>query len=189
MSVNRIIFAVIAVIIGVLFLTYNRLVQLRQARQNAFADIDVQLRQRYDLVPRLVETVKGYAAHEKGVMETVTAARAQVGSAQGDAGAARLQAESALGASIGRLLAVSENYPALKADASFQQLMGELTNLEDKIAAARRFFNNATSEYNSSVQMFPANIFAGMFGFRTEPFFEIAAADKDAVNQAPDVKF
>ncbi len=167
---------------------YNRLVALRQGRRNAFADIDVQLKQRYDLVPNLVEAVKAYAAHEKGVFESVTQARAQVGSTQG-AGSERIAAENMLGGALGRLLAVSENYPALQADQNFRQLQSELADLENKIAAARRFFNNATSEYNTAVQSFPSNVLAGMFGFKEEPFFEVDAAERKTVEAAPQVKF
>lgn len=167
---------------------YNRLVALRQGRRNAFADIDVQLKQRYDLVPNLVETVKAYAAHEKGVFESVTQARTQVGNTQG-AGAERIAAENMLGGALGRLLAVSENYPALQADQNFRQLQSELADLENKIAAARRFFNNATSEYNIAVQSFPSNVLAGMFGFKEEPFFEVDAAERKIVEAAPQVKF
>src|SRR5688500_2870592 len=157
-----IILAVAAVVAVMCIVIYNRLVALRQTRQNAFSDIDVQLRQRYDLVPSLVETVKGYAAHEQQVFDNVTRARAQVGQSQGgDAGGERLQAEALLGGALGRLIAVAENYPALQADQSFRQLMTELADLENKIAAARRFFNSATNELNTAVQQFPANMIAG----------------------------
>ncbi len=178
-----------AAVAGFLVLLYNRLVALRQTRLNAFSDIDVQLKQRYDLVPRLVETVKGYAAHEKGVLETVTAARAAVGTAASGAGSERLQAEGALGGALARLMVVAENYPTLKADGNFQNLMNQLSGIEDKIAAARRFFNNATNEYNTGVQQFPANIIAGMFHFGTEPFFDVSSDEKAAINKAPEVKF
>lgn len=185
----KIIAVVAVVLIGLLMITiYNRLVALRQTRMNAFSDIDVQLKQRYDLVPQLVETVKGYAAHEKTIFENVTAARAQVGQTQG-AGQDRLQAEGLLGGALGRLLMVAENYPALKADANFRELMTQLTDIENKVAAARRFFNNATNEYNTAVQQFPANIFSAAWGFRDEPFFEVSAEEKTAINQAPPVKF
>lgn len=168
---------------------YNRLVALRQARMNAFSDIDVQLRQRYDLVPSLVETVKGYAAHEKQVFENVTQARAAVGQAPGGADGARLQAETLLGGALGRLFAVAENYPALQADQSFRQLMSELSDLENKIAAARRFFNSATNELNTAVQQFPANLMAGPLGFKTEPFFENDPETAAAAQKPPAVKF
>lgn len=185
---NWIWLALLAAFIVFLAAIYNRLVALRQARKNAFADIDVQLKQRYDLVPNLVETVKAYASHEKGVFESVTQARAQVGNAQGT-GTERIAAEAALGGALGRLLAVSENYPALQADQNFRQLQAELSDLENKIAAARRFFNNATSEYNTAVQSFPANLIASPLGFHDEPFFEVDAAERKAAEQAPQVKF
>ena len=167
---------------------YNRLIALRQTRKNAFADIDVQLQQRYDLVPRLVETVKGYMTHEKEVLENVTAARAQVGQASGE-GQERFEAEGLLGAALGRLFAVAEDYPDLKADANFRQLMAELSDIENKIAAARRFFNNATNELNTAVEQFPANIIAGVFGFHTQPFYEIDPALEEQVRKAPEVNF
>lgn len=167
---------------------YNRLVSLRQNRKNAFSDIDVQLKQRADLVPSLVETVKGYASHEKTVLESVTAARASATSQSG-AGAGRLQAEARLGGALAGLLAISENYPALKADANFQRLMGELSDIENKIAAARRYFNNATSEYNTGTQQFPSSIIAGMFGFAPEQFYEDTTTDRATLEKAPSVKF
>jgi LemA protein len=166
---------------------YNRLVALRQNRMNAYSDIDVQLKQRFDLVPQLVDSVKGYVTHEKTVLETVTAARASVGAAHG--ADQRLAAEGKLGGALMGLFAVAENYPQLKADQNFQQLMSELSDIENKIAAARRFFNNATSELNTAVQQFPANIVAGMFGFKTENFFEDTSVTRAELERAPSVKF
>ncbi|MGE3624657.1 MAG: LemA family protein [Bdellovibrionales bacterium] len=166
---------------------YNRIVALVQRRKNAFSDIDVQLKQRSDLIPNLVDTVKGYASHEKGVFERVTEARAAVGKSSGIDG--RAKAEGALGAAVMGLFAVAENYPQLKADGSFQKLQAELSDLENKIAAARRFFNNATSEYNAAIAQFPAVLIARMFGFREEGFFELDAAEKDAVKTPPKVSF
>lgn len=169
---------------------FNRFIALRQARKNAFADVDVQLKQRFNLVPQLVETVKGYATHEKGVFETVTQARAQVGKTAGSgAGGERLKAESALGMALTGLFAVAENYPALKADQNFRQLMSELSDIENKIAAARRFFNSATNEYNTAIQQFPGFLIASACGFRIEPFFELEGGENDPARQAPDVKF
>ncbi len=181
-----IVLAVTGAVALLLITLYNRLVALRQNRNNAFADIDVQLRQRYDLVPSLVETVKGYAAHEKSVLENVTAARAGIG--QSHTLNERIAAEKTLGAALVNLNAVAENYPALKADQSFQQLMAELSDIENKIAAARRFFNNATSEFNTTVQQFPANILSGLFGFKPEPFYE-DPLDRATLATAPSVKF
>ena len=166
---------------------YNRLVALRQNRNNAFSDIDVQLKQRYDLVPQLVETVKGYATHEKGVFETVTAARAGV--AKSHTQDERLTAEKSLSGALVNLYAVAENYPALKADQNFQQLMTELSDIENKIAAARRFFNNATNELNTSVQQFPANFIAQIFGFKPESFYEDTSVTRETLEKAPAVKF
>ncbi len=179
---------IIIFIVGLLVLLYNRLVALRQTRNNAFSDIDVQLKQRYDLVPQLVETVKGYAAHEKQVFENVTNARAAVGSAKA-AGGERVAAEQALGGALMGLLAVAENYPDLKADQNFQKLMDELSDIENKISAARRFFNNATAEYNTATEQFPAVMIAGAFGFKKEEFFELDEAEAAAVHKAPEVKF
>lgn len=183
-----IVLGVVGVIAVLLIVLYNRLVALRQTRENAFSDIDVQLKQRFNLVPQLVETVKGYAAHEKETFENVTNARAQVGAAKGATGE-RVNAENVLGGALMGLLAVAENYPDLKADRNFQKLMDELSDIENKIAAARRFFNNATAEYNTATQQFPAVLIANMFGFSQEDFFELDEAEAAAVHKAPEVKF
>ncbi len=175
-----------AIVVGGIVI-YNRLVALRQNRNNAYADIDVQLNQRFDLIPNLVETVKGYAAHEKGVFEKVTQMRAKVEDA-GSPGE-RLQAEQALGKAMVNVLAVAENYPDLKADQNFQQLMAELSDIENKLAAARRFFNNATSEYNTAIEQFPANLIAKNFNFKEEEFYEIDEAEREVMEKAPDIKF
>ncbi len=181
--------AIILIPAAFVILIYNRIIALRQNRKNAFSDIDVQLKQRFNLVPQLVETVKGYAAHEKTLFENVTAARARVGQSQGEVGGARLAAESLLGGALGNLIAVAENYPALKADGNFQKLMAELSDIENKIAAARRFFNSATGEYNTAIQQFPGNFIAGMFGFGEEAFFELAENEKAAVAEPVPFKF
>ena len=177
----------IVVLIGVLFIgAYNRLVALRQNTNEAFADIDVQLKQRQDLVPNLVETVKGYAAHERGTLDEVTQARAAaVGAGNIEQ---RAQAENALTGALGKLMAVAEAYPDLKANQNFLQLQSELSDLENKIAAARRFFNNAVGEYNASIQRFPAVLIAGMAGFASRDFFD-AGPDRAAMQTAPQVKF
>lgn len=182
-----VVLAVVAAIVVLFIAIYNRIVALRQRRKNAFSDIDVQLKLRVDLVPNLVETVKGYAAHEKGLLENVTKARATA--MQGGSISERVPAEAALGAAVMKLMAVAENYPQLKADANFRQLQSELSDIENKIAAARRFFNNATSEYNTAIQQFPAVLIAGMAGFREEVFFELDEAEKAAVKDAPKVSF
>ncbi len=183
-----VIWAVIGAVVVLFIVLYNRLVALRQTRENAFSDIDVQLKQRYNLVPQLVETVKGYASHESEVFQNVTDARAQVGAAKGATGE-RVAAENVLGGALMGLLAVAEDYPDLKADGNFQKLMDELSDIENKIAAARRFFNNATAEYNTSTEQFPSNVLAGMFGFKKEEFFELDEAEAALVQKAPEVKF
>lgn len=180
--------AIIVVPLIILVMIYNRLVGLKQTRHNAFSDIDVQLKQRYDLIPNLVNTVKGYAAHEKELLENVTEARARVKATQGE-GSDRIAAEGMLGGAMMQLFAVAENYPDLKADSNFLKLQDELSDIENKIAAARRFFNNATSEYNTGLQQFPANMIAGPFGFSEEAFFELDDAEKEAVQAAPNVSF
>ncbi|HEY1749890.1 MAG TPA: LemA family protein [Caulobacteraceae bacterium] len=177
----------IVVIVAVLFVgAYNRLIALRQHVNEAFADIDVQLKQRQDLVPNLVETVKGYAAHERGTLDEVTQARAAAASAGNIE--QRAQAENALTGALGRLFAVAEAYPDLKANQNFLQLQGELADLENKIAAARRFFNNAVGEYNASIQRFPAVLIANMTGFTARDFFDVGG-DRAALQSAPQVKF
>ena len=185
-------FWTILIIIGfiavIFVMLYNRLVALRQTRENAFSDIDVQLKQRYNLVPQLVESVKGYASHEKEVFDNVTQARSQVGAAKGATGE-RVAAENVLGGALMGLLAVAENYPDLKADQNFQKLMSELSDLENKIAAARRFFNNATAEYNTATEQFPAVLIANSLGFTKKEFFELDEAQVDTVREAPEVKF
>lgn len=182
-----IVLGVVVVVAFLLVVLYNRIIALVQRRKNAFSDIDVQLKLRHDLVPNLVETVKGYAAHEKGVFEKVTEARATA--MRGGSINDRLKSEAALGAAMMNLMAVAENYPQLKADSNFMSLQAELSDIENKIAAARRFFNNATNEYNTATAQFPAVLVARMFGFREEPFYELDAAEKAAVAQAPKVGF
>jgi LemA protein len=165
---------------------YNGLISMRQRVNQAFADIDVQLKQRHDLVPNLVETVKGYAAHERGTLDEVVKARNAAVSAQGPAQQAA--AENMLSGALRQLFALSEAYPDLKANANFQQLQAELSDLENKIAASRRFFNNAVQEYNTGIQRFPAVLFAGAFGFAQKNFFDLGD-DRKAVTDAPQVKF
>jgi len=182
-----IILGLIALIVLTGIVIYNRLVALRQNREQSFADIDVQLKQRFDLIPNLLETVKGYAAHEKEVLQSVTDARAGVSQASDTS--TRVAAENKLGQAMLNLFAVAENYPDLKADANFRKFMDELSDIENKLAAARRFFNNATAELNTAVEQFPAVLFAGMFGFKQEEFFEIAEEAREQLEQAPDVSF
>lgn len=177
----------IAILVVIVVISFNRLVALRQAWRRAYADIDVQLKQRHDLVPNLVETVKGYAAHESGVFTQVTQARAAA--MRATTVPERSAAEGALSGALSNLFAVAENYPQLKANENFRALQDELTDLENKIAAARRFLNNAVAEYNTAIQQFPGVIFAGMFGFTPAPMFELEATEKAEVSQPPKVSF
>ncbi|HZZ36106.1 MAG TPA: LemA family protein [Caulobacteraceae bacterium] len=182
-----IIVVVIAVVLGLMLVgVYNRLVGLRQNTNEAFADIDVQLKQRQDLVPNLVETVKGYASHERGTFDEVTAARAAATSATSVEG--KIAAENALTGALGRLMAVAEAYPELKANTNFLQLQSELSDIENKLAAARRFFNNAVGEYNAQTQTFPAVLFAAAMGFQGREFFDLGT-DRAAAATPPQVKF
>ena len=176
------------VLIGLwLIMTYNGLVGLRQRCRQAFSDIDVQLKQRHDLIPNLVETVKGYASHERGTLEAVVQARNAAVNAQGPA--AQAAAEGALQGALRQLFALSEAYPDLKANTNFQQLQAELGDIENKIAAARRFFNNAAAEYNSTRDSFPAVLFAQSMGFGPQEFFNLDESERKAVQTAPQVKF
>jgi len=180
---------VIAVIVAVVLWVisvYNGLVAMGQRVSQAFADIDVQLRQRHDLIPNLVETVKGYASHERGTLEAVIQARNAAMSAQGPQ--AQAAAEQQLSGTLGRLIALSEAYPDLKANTNFQQLQAQLTDIENKLAAARRFFNNAVSEFNSRIQQFPAALFAPSFGFTPRQFFDLGE-ERKTVQEVPQVKF
>ena len=187
---GMIILAIIGFVLLVLVLwlvgAYNGLVRLRNAMKEAWAQIDVQLKRRHDLIPNLVETVKGYASHERGTLDDVIKARNSAMSAQGPAQVGA--AENQLSGALGRLIALSEAYPDLKANANFQQLAGELSDLENKIAASRRFFNNAVQEYNTGIQQMPAALFAGMFGFTKKDFFDLGASRAE-VETAPQVKF
>ena len=181
-----IVLAVIIVFVLWIVMIYNGLVSLRQRVGQSFADIDVQLRQRHDLIPNLVETVKGYATHERGTLEAVIKARNTAMAAQGPAQQAA--AENMLSGALRQLFALSESYPDLKANANFQQLQAELTDIENKIAAARRFFNNTVSEYNTGIQQFPAALFAAALGFSQKEFFDLGE-DRKTLTEAPQVKF
>jgi LemA protein len=186
MSTGWIVIGVLVILVLFALGAYNRLVALSQRVGQAFADIDVQLKQRHDLIPNLVETVKGYAAHERGTLDDVIKARNSAMSAQGPAQVSA--AENQLSGALGRLIALSEAYPDLKANANFQRLASELSDLENKIAASRRFFNNAVQEYNTGIQQMPAALFAGMFGFTRKDFFDLGA-NRAEVETAPQVKF
>ncbi len=168
-------------------LTFNRIVALNQRADQAFADVDVQLKQRHDLIPNLVETVKGYAAHEKETLDAVVTARNTAVAAEGPA--AQGQAEGVLGAALGRLFALAEAYPDLKANQNFLELQRELSDVENKIAAARRFFNNSVQEFNTSIEQIPGNFIAPMGGFSRREFFEIPDADRPTLEAAPAVAF
>ena len=175
---------VIAVVLGLVLVTmYNRLVRLRNRVDNAWAQVDVQLRRRYDLIPNLVETVKGYASHERETFEEVTRARTR---AQ-EAGTVEEQgaAENALTAAIGRLFAVAEAYPELRASENFQQLQSQLEETENKIQVARQVYNDTVLTYENARETIPTNLVAGMFGFEEKTFFEI----EEPVREAPRVQF
>lgn len=186
MSTGWIVLGVLVVLAFWIFSVYNGLVAMRQRVDQAFADIDVQLKQRHDLIPNLVETVKGYAGHERGTLEDVVKARNAALTAQGPAQVAA--AENQLTGALRGLLALSEAYPDLKANANFQQLQTELSDIENKLAAARRFFNNAVQEYNTGIEQLPAALFAGSLGFRRKDFFDLGEA-RGQLEQAPSVKF
>lgn len=166
---------------------YNRIVRLRNNRENAFADIDVQLKQRHDLIPQLVATVKGYAAHEKETLDRVIQARNGAVSARTIDD--KIAAENTLTSALAGLKVTLEAYPDLKANTNFLQLQGEIADVENKLAAVRRYFNSATREYNNAIETFPANVMAGMFGFRREPMFEVAAGERASLDKAPEIKF
>jgi LemA protein len=187
-AVTWIVIGVIVVLALWIITIYNGLVAMRQRVNQAFSDIDVQTKQRHDLVPNLVETVKGYAGHERGTLEAVVQARNAAVAAQSGGVAAQAAAENALSGALRQLFALSEAYPDLKASQNFQQLQSQLSDIENKIAAARRFFNNAVQEYNTGIQQFPAALFAGMFGFGPREFFDVGE-ERKALDQAPQVKF
>jgi LemA protein len=181
-----IVLGVIVVFALWIIMIYNQLVAMRQRVGQAFADVDVQLKQRHDLIPNLVETVKGYASHERGTLEAVVNARNAAIAAQGPAQQAA--AENMLSGALRQLFALAEAYPDLKANQNFQQLQTELADIENKIAAARRFFNNAVQEYNTGIQQFPAALFAGSLGFHMHTFFDLGE-QRAQLEQAPSVKF
>ena len=176
---------VLVVLLGLgLALIYNRLVRYRNRSENAWAQVDVQLKRRADLIPNLVETVKGYAAHEQGTFEEVTRARTAAQQAQGVAEQA--QAENALTAAIGRLFAVAEAYPQLRASENFQQLQAQLGETEQKIAVSRQVYNDTVLTYDNALESVPTNVVARMFSFEKRPYFEL---DDPAAREAPKVEF
>jgi LemA protein len=191
MAAGAIIGIVIGVIIVILLIIYiaiyNGLVGFRNQVKNAWAQIDVQLKRRRDLIPNLVETVKGYMEHERGTMEAVTNARNLAQSLAGSANVGEIaKAEGALGGALSRLLAVVENYPNLKANQNFLALQEELTSTENKISFSRQYYNDSVLRYNNKTQMFPSNIIAGMSGFKASEFFEVTAPEE---REAPKVSF
>jgi LemA protein len=184
-------FIILLVVIGVIIIwlvsLYNRLVSLRNRRENAFADIDVQLRQRHDLVPQLVETVKGYAGHEKEVLTKITEARSVAMAAKSIDD--KIAAEQNLTAALQGLKVQVEAYPDLKANQNFLHLQEELSDIENKLAAARRFFNGATTEYNNAVETFPSNLIANNFGFKREIMFDLGNEARTRMEEPPQIKF
>ncbi|MCH7605090.1 LemA family protein [Patescibacteria group bacterium] len=184
MTPTTIVLIVIGVIVLWVIFTYNRLISFRNRVKEAFSDIDVQLKRRYNLIPNLIETVKGYATHEKGVLEKVTEARTRAMGAQSVHDKA--QAENMLSQTLKSLFAVAENYPDLKASGNFLELQRELRDTEDKIQAARRFYNTNVMSLNTKIQVFPANLIANMFSFKQEEFFEL---EEEGQREVPQVKF
>lgn len=188
MSTPIIIVLVVVVLVALWAISaYNGLVRLRNNRENAFANIDVQLKQRHDLIPQLVAAVKGYADHEKSLLEAVTKARAAAMNASSIND--KVEAENQLSNALAGLRVSLEAYPDLKANQNFLQLQGEISDIENKLAATRRFFNSTTKELNTAVQSFPSNILAGMFGFHAEPMFEIPQTERAEYDKAPEIKF
>ena len=187
MTAIIIIVAVVVLLVLMFISIYNSLISLRNNRENAFANIDVQLKQRYDLIPQLVETVKGYAAHEKELLERITQARtAAMGATTIND---KIEAENQLSSALAGLKVSVEAYPDLKANQNFLQLQSEISDIENKLAATRRYFNTATRELNNKVQSFPSNLIAGMFGFQKEAMFEVPKEERATIEKAPEIKF
>jgi LemA protein len=182
-----IILGVVIVILLAVILIYNRLVALRANCRQGWADIDAGLRQRHDLIPNLVSTVQGYATHEKGTLEAVITARNSALAARGPGEAQG--AEMALGGALKSLFALAEAYPDLKANANFQTLQHELSDVEDKLAAARRAYNAASADYNTGIESFPAVLFAGALGFKPQGFWELGGDERATIGAAPKVSF
>ena len=181
-----IIIAVVVIVLFMLISLYNKLVKLRNNRENAFADIDVQLKQRHDLIPQLVDTVKGYMKHEEKVLTNITAARA--GALNASTIDEKIAAENQLSTALSGLNIAVEAYPDLKASSNFTQLQEEISDVENKLSAVRRFFNSATKELNNAVETFPSNIIAGMFSFKKESMFDLGSS-REELDKAPKVSF
>lgn len=186
MSNTFIIIGIVVVLVIWVIAIYNSLVRLRNNRENAFADIDVQLKQRHDLIPQLLGAVRGYMDHERGTLEAVTKARQNAIAATSIND--KIAAEQQLSTALNGLNIQVEAYPDLKASQNFMQLQGEISDIENKLAASRRYFNSATKELNISVQKFPNTVFAGMFGFHKEPMFDLGD-QRVELDKAPEVKF
>ena len=190
MSVGAIIGIIVGVVVVIvalwLFVTYNGLVKLRNQTKNAWAQIDVQLKRRHDLIPNLVETVKGYAAHERQTFEEVTQARNMAVGAVGKGVGEQARAEGGLSGALSKLFAVAEQYPTLKANENFLALQEELSSTENKISFSRQFYNDSILNYNNKIQMAPSNMVAGVFGFKTGEFFQVEAPEE---REAPKVSF
>jgi len=181
-----IIVGVVVILIILFIVTYNRLVRLRNQVKNAWAQIDVQLKRRHDLIPNLIETVKGYMKYERETLEAITKARNLAQQAASSGPAVRAKAETELSSALGRLLAVVENYPDLKANQNFLALQEELTSTENKISFSRQYYNDSVLSYNNRTQMFPSNMVASMTGFKASEFFEVSVAGE---REAPKVSF
>ena len=187
MDISIVLIVIVVILVLFLITTYNRLVTLRQRVKEAWSDIDIQLKRRHDLIPNLVETVKGYAAHEAGTFQAVTQARANAVAAGATGSPQQMaQAENVLSGTLRSLFAVAEAYPQLQAVQEFKDLSENLTATEDKIAFARRFYNGNVRDYNTALQTFPTNTLAGMFGFKPEQYFELA---DQTDREVPQVKF
>jgi LemA protein len=184
-----IVLGVVVLVLLFIIAIYNGLVAKRQQVNEAFSGIDVQLKLRRELVPNLVETVKGYAAHEKSTLDAVIAARNAAANAAGQGPAAMGAAEGVLSSALGRMFALAEAYPDLKASQNFMQLQTELSSIEDKVAASRRFYNSAVGDYNTAIEQFPASIIAGSTGFSKREFFDVGETERAQLNVAPTVKF
>jgi LemA protein len=185
---TTLIIIIVAVVIGIFLISlYNKLVAYKNNRENAFADIDVQLKQRHDLIPQLVSSVKGYMEHEAGVLTRVTEARSKAINATTIDG--KIAAEQELGSALQGFQIQVEAYPDLKASSNFMQLQNEISDVENKLAASRRYFNSATREFNVAVQSFPSNLIAGTFGFHTEKMFDVGEVERERLDKAPDIKF
>lgn len=187
MIIGLIILGVVLILIFWFISINNRLVSLKNNRESAFADIDVQLKQRYDLIPQLLGAVKGYMDHESNVLIKVTEARSQY--MQAGTIAEKIEAENSMSAAMRGFNIQLEAYPELKANTNFLNLQTEISDIENKLAAVRRFFNSATKEYNNGIEQFPSNIIAGMKNYKTEPMFDLGSEQRQTLDKAPEIKF